>query len=287
MIGCSNRAEKNRRDWHSKTWFIRQPTPRRESRERWLFENTWVYSTSCACAFVPVHGFWTAKPAVDSPIPESARHGWPPASVYTYYATRPSTKLNLNHRARQTVDHWRASADAKNEKKQALAQQSQPGQAASAPFDGERANGIRRGAQHRPRPRERSTAPSRGASLRTGRAEMPCWLVAAESVRAWGHGWGRRHGVAPADATPASWVPSRCTAMRLARCGASPITVPYAVKARAGTLIRLAPPRYRGGQRSCPPALIVQPSRTGRPRRASKRSIAPRLATQAQRGWWP
>lgn len=111
-----------------------------------MFENTWVYSTSCACAFVPVHGFWTAKPAVDSPIPESARHGWPPASVYTY-ATRPSTKLNLNHRARQTVDHWRASADAKNEKKQALAQQSQPGQAASAPFDGDPRE---RYPQHRP-----------------------------------------------------------------------------------------------------------------------------------------
>lgn len=44
------------------------------------------------------------------------------------------------------------------------------------------------------------------------------------------HGWGRRHGGAPADATPASWLPSRRHGAHpwLARCAASPspITVP-------------------------------------------------------------
>lgn len=115
-----------------------------------------------------------------------------------------------------------------------------------------------------------STAPSSGASLRYVRGGD------RGSRCPWGAGWtagggpsrcarevtvtdgaggtasrrltrpahhGFRHGALCRGGGPAC--------LCLGACGASTITVPYAVKARAGTMIRLAPPRFRGGQRSC------------------------------------
>jgi hypothetical protein len=145
-----------------------------------------------------------------------------------------------------------ASADAKNEKKQALRSRKGRQAAASAPFDGERAK------RDYPQP-----TPQRHAAGLVGGGRVGARLM------------GGRRGGTPADATPASWVPSRRNMPMLCGC----LTVPYAVKAQAGTMIYSL---LRGGQRrrsySCHAMSCHHPGR-----RLSARHVP--VARDAPAGW--